>query len=205
MKNSGTFSYQYNDANLQKMRDEYYKNKAEFEKNQYRMNIYQIQLNNILLKYEEDQYLDQLYKSETKNQFLQRREREFMRMFTCCDRGFETFSEFVAHKENVHNERQCEDGEDNDESEYRYVPLKSSTSEENISSEEVDKTKAFKCTVEGCHKNYTSAYGLRYHLEKGHVNETKKTKPYRCSEENCEKRYKNMNGLKYHLAHGHTK
>ncbi|EJW04129.1 hypothetical protein EDEG_01565 [Edhazardia aedis USNM 41457] len=62
--------------------------------------------------------------------------------------------------------------------------------------------KPYKCSIIGCTKSYTSAYGLRYHQEKGHAT-YKDEKPYKCKIPGCAKKYKNSNGLKYHMAHGH--
>ncbi|EJW05368.1 hypothetical protein EDEG_00594 [Edhazardia aedis USNM 41457] len=65
-----------------------------------------------------------------------------------------------------------------------------------------DQDRPYKCTLEGCRKSYTSAYGLKYHLEKGHLNDDA-PRPYVCTIEGCDKKYKNSNGLKYHLQFGH--
>ncbi|KAI5181268.1 hypothetical protein NEOKW01_1487 [Nematocida sp. AWRm80] len=67
-----------------------------------------------------------------------------------------------------------------------------------------DKKRPFKCTHAGCKKKYTSAYGLKYHMSKGHINGgSEGDKPYACDVPGCDKRYKNANGLKYHFNNGH--
>ncbi|EHY66163.1 hypothetical protein NEAUS04_1341 [Nematocida ausubeli] len=70
--------------------------------------------------------------------------------------------------------------------------------------EDEDKKRPFKCTHIGCNKKYTSAYGLKYHMSKGHTGGGMESeKPYACDVPGCGKRYKNANGLKYHFNNGH--
>lgn len=70
--------------------------------------------------------------------------------------------------------------------------------------EDEDKKRPFKCTHPGCTKKYTSAYGLKYHMNKGHIGGgLESEKPYACDVPGCGKRYKNANGLKYHFNNGH--
>ncbi|KAI5173144.1 hypothetical protein NEFER03_2113 [Nematocida sp. LUAm3] len=70
--------------------------------------------------------------------------------------------------------------------------------------EDEDKKRPFKCTHPGCNKKYTSAYGLKYHMSRGHLGGGLETeKPYACDVPGCGKRYKNANGLKYHFNNGH--
>jgi len=70
--------------------------------------------------------------------------------------------------------------------------------------EDEDKKRPFKCTHIGCNKKYTSAYGLKYHMSKGHIGGGMESeKPYSCDVPGCGKRYKNANGLKYHFNNGH--
>lgn len=70
--------------------------------------------------------------------------------------------------------------------------------------EDEDKKRPFKCTHVGCNKKYTSAYGLKYHMSKGHTEGGMESeKPYACDVPGCGKRYKNANGLKYHFNNGH--
>lgn len=70
--------------------------------------------------------------------------------------------------------------------------------------EDEDKKRPFKCTHAGCSKRYTSAYGLKYHMSKGHIGGGMESeKPYACDVPGCGKRYKNANGLKYHFNNGH--
>ncbi|KAM0673565.1 hypothetical protein GVAV_002942 [Gurleya vavrai] len=208
MTDNENFNLQLEDEVLLKLRNDYHIRKAVFEEKQYSMNIDQIQINNLLIKIEANKYFEYLYRNETALEAGKRREKEFMRMFTCCNRGFETFREFEIHKKTVHNEGQEDDAEADESTlsgEYRFVPLSPPQSDEVSYSNEAEKIRNHKCTVEGCKKSYTSAYGLRYHLEKGHLDEVKGTKPFKCNVENCNKRYKNMNGLKYHLSRGHIK
>ncbi|EPR77753.1 Transcription factor Sfp1 [Spraguea lophii 42_110] len=68
----------------------------------------------------------------------------------------------------------------------------------------VNSPKVFICPRPGCENQYTSAYGLKYHLENGHTKKKEfEHKPYFCDVEGCKKRFKNSNGLKYHKSHGH--
>lgn len=70
--------------------------------------------------------------------------------------------------------------------------------------EDEDKKRPFKCAHPGCNKKYTSAYGLKYHMNRGHTNGGMESeKPYACDVPGCGKRYKNANGLKYHFNNGH--
>ncbi|KAI5190341.1 hypothetical protein NECID01_0933 [Nematocida sp. AWRm77] len=70
--------------------------------------------------------------------------------------------------------------------------------------EDEDKKRPFRCTHVGCNKKYTSAYGLKYHMSKGHTGGGMESeKPYACDVPGCGKRYKNANGLKYHFNNGH--
>ncbi|KAI5169539.1 hypothetical protein NEIRO03_2671 [Nematocida sp. AWRm78] len=70
--------------------------------------------------------------------------------------------------------------------------------------EDEDKKRPFKCSHIGCNKKYTSAYGLKYHMSKGHTGGGMESeKPYACDVPGCGKRYKNANGLKYHFNNGH--
>lgn len=70
--------------------------------------------------------------------------------------------------------------------------------------EDEDKKRPFRCTHVGCNKKYTSAYGLKYHMSKGHIGGGMESeKPYACDVPGCGKRYKNANGLKYHFNNGH--
>lgn len=65
--------------------------------------------------------------------------------------------------------------------------------------------KKYACTFIGCDKEYTSSFGLKYHLKKGHLSEKLNVlKPFSCKENGCNKTYKNSNGLKYHMkiVHG---
>lgn len=168
---------------LQKLRNEFFKNKKEFEEQQYTMKIGAIVLNNFLLKTEEDVYFSR-YENDLERNI--RGEREFMQMFTCCNRGFETFSEFIEHKETIHKEGRVEEVVP----ESRYI-------------EQIENPKPFKCPYPKCNKVYTSINGLKYHQDKGHDTDDLDIKPYHCTIKGCEKRYKNSNGLKYHLNHGH--
>lgn len=168
---------------LQKLRNEFLKNKKEFEEQQYTMKISTLVLNNFLLKTEEDVYF---FRYENDLERNQRSEREFMQMFTCCNRGFERFSEFIEHKETVHNEGRVEE-----------------VVTENKAITIFEDPKPYKCTYLKCTKMYTSMNGLKYHQEKGHETEDEDLKPYRCKMKGCTKRYKNSNGLKYHSKHGH--
>lgn len=169
---------------LQKLRNEFYKNKKEFEEQQYTMRIGALVLNNFLLKTEEDVYF---FRYENDLERNKRGEREFMQMFTCCNRGFEKFSEFIEHKEVVHKEGRVEEG----------IPFHKQF-------EQIEDTRPYKCTHPKCNKVYTSVNGLKYHQEKGHDGDDDEyLKPYQCTHSGCEKRYKNSNGLKYHLSHGH--
>lgn len=64
--------------------------------------------------------------------------------------------------------------------------------------------RTFKCNFDTCEKMFTSAYGLKYHLENGHNKKYDTEKKYACEISNCGRRYKNPNGLKYHKKHEHN-
>ncbi|KAF9764974.1 Zinc finger C2H2 protein [Nosema granulosis] len=64
--------------------------------------------------------------------------------------------------------------------------------------------KIFKCELPGCNRQYTSSFGLKYHMKEGHSKEKLSIpKPFVCSVELCGRKYKNNNGLKYHLKNYH--
>lgn len=71
---------------------------------------------------------------------------------------------------------------------------------------ETDKNnRIFKCKLDGCSREYTSAFGLKYHMKEGHSEEKMNVyKPYICTYKGCERKYKNNNGLKYHLNKYHN-
>ncbi|KAF7682620.1 Zinc finger C2H2 protein [Astathelohania contejeani] len=143
---------------------------------------------------------NKMYNNElTDKQLFNEVEKEFMDGLVCCGLSFDKFFKFYAHYNSVHKlvEKEQEEvvvEELEDEEEYEVTA---------ISEETECYEKPYKCTVEDCMKSYTSAYGLRYHMEKGH-NCPPLLKPYACTVEGCEKRYRNSMGLKYHLIHGHN-
>ncbi|KAM0677469.1 hypothetical protein BDAP_001970 [Binucleata daphniae] len=188
---------QINKQVIDELKNMYYKNRSKFETQQYKMNIDEIKLNNIMLDFEEKVFFDK----EIVN-YEERREKRFMQMFTCCNKKFDTFAEFAKHKDIIHEEEMQEENCEVVNPEYKYVPIKI-IADDITSSGEGDKYKQHRCVVEGCYKTYTSAYGLKYHTEKGHAQEVKEAKPHKCTIDNCTKRYKNVNGLKYHLEHAH--
>ncbi|KAL6120860.1 hypothetical protein NUSPORA_02334 [Nucleospora cyclopteri] len=65
--------------------------------------------------------------------------------------------------------------------------------------------RSFVCTIKNCNKSFTSSFGLKYHMDHGHL-ETKaiEKRPYICHVPGCSKSYKNNNGLKYHVLHAHS-
>ncbi|TBU05857.1 hypothetical protein CWI39_0608p0020 [Hamiltosporidium magnivora] len=81
---------------------------------------------------------------------------------------------------------------------FRSVFFKNSKPE----NEKYGDVRIYKCYLYDCDKEYTSSYGLKYHLINGHSKKITE-KPYRCTVSGCSKKYKNSNGLKYHLNHGH--
>lgn len=204
--------YQSRKEELKKLKSEHIKNKDEFEKKQYTMNIDQIILNNILLKIEGDVYFGRY---ESKCERTERREKEFMKMISCCEMGFSSLLEFGEHKESVH------DKSVNLKNKYDKLPSRSKPVEideindtknnvptfydENTISKKLifDCEKPYRCHIPGCINTYRSAQELRYHMRSMHVEYEEENKPYKCSVLGCKKRYKNSNGLKYHLSHGH--
>lgn len=93
------------DEMLPTLQKEYYQNKRNFEKNQYFMGVDQIKLNNILLKIEESVYFGF---QENQNEGFINKEKELMKMFTCCNKNFVSFDDFIHHKEVEHNENDSE-------------------------------------------------------------------------------------------------
>ncbi|KAK6090756.1 hypothetical protein P3W45_000001 [Vairimorpha bombi] len=60
--------------------------------------------------------------------------------------------------------------------------------------------KIYKCMLDNCNRQYTSAFGLKYHMKEGHSKEKLSVhKPFVCKVDGCGRKYKNNNGLKYHL------
>ena len=63
----------------------------------------------------------------------------------------------------------------------------------------------YKCTLDNCNRQYTSAFGLKYHMKEGHSKEKLNVhKPYVCNIQGCGRKYKYNNGLKYHLKTFHN-
>ncbi|WUR02464.1 zinc finger C2H2 domain-containing protein [Vairimorpha necatrix] len=63
----------------------------------------------------------------------------------------------------------------------------------------------YKCTLGNCNRQYTSAFGLKYHMKEGHSEKKLNVhKPFVCDVKNCGRKYKNNNGLKYHLKTFHN-
>lgn len=73
-----------------------------------------------------------------------------------------------------------------------------------IKKQESNDKRIYKCMLDNCNRQYTSAFGLKYHMKEGHSKEKLSVyKPFICSVEGCGRKYKNNNGLKYHLKNFH--
>lgn len=206
-----------NDA-LEYYRREFYKNKRFFETHQYKMSRDQVILENLLLNLEEEALFKDK-KEETVDDVLRRTEQEFLRNLDCCGHSFDTFYSFAYHRSSEHSneEESVQPDIGKDRAFYGDVDgLSAYENYETINTNTIDfnnpqlndeekrvKCKPYRCDIEDCRKAYTSAYGLKYHVENGHVKKDDSNKPHACSFSGCEKRYKNSNGLKYHLDHFH--
>ncbi|EOB13624.1 Zinc finger C2H2 protein [Nosema bombycis CQ1] len=95
--------------------------------------------------------------------------------------------------------------EDDEMVDMRKIPRKRRIVKENMFSDEQGKTlKIYKCELPGCNRQYTSSFGLKYHMKEGHSEEKLNVyKPFICPMDLCGRKYKNNNGLKYHLKNYH--
>ncbi|ELA47763.1 hypothetical protein VCUG_00724 [Vavraia culicis subsp. floridensis] len=205
-------------------RNEFYRNKKLYEINQYKMNRDQIVLENLLLNIEEDV----LFKGRgevSMDEVLESTEKRFLNNLDCCGNYFDTFNSFAQHRNFEHSndeesaqdeagtgrERECVGTGSTFSNMHNTINASSianfnvsrSVGTEGVQADPLEKCKPYRCDITGCKKAYTSAYGLRYHIENGHVQKDDSNKPHICSFSNCGKRYKNSNGLKYHLEHFH--
>lgn len=176
------------------------KDKNNFKSRIHTMHPEQIKLEYLLLNLEEQVYFkNRNYNEDEMNEI---EELLFINNQSCCNLKFGSFNEWTIHlnshsKQPIFMEKKEEEKEEESKKE----------NEENIIEKEeiksANKDKKFKCDVENCKKAYTSAYGLRYHKERGHKDDEDPTKPFVCMIDGCKIRYKNANGLKYHVLHFH--
>lgn len=197
-----------NAAMLQK---QHARNRSDFLQRSHTMQFDQIFIEHLLLKMEE-----QIFFEEDNDEFRdwdaeKEAELEFLRSRNCCNLKFQSFTEWEVHILSHHTSMASsqhlskEKGTISKENaEKDTMSIASEESYESLASTSGNKAKVYKCNRENCNKFYTSAYGLRYHLEKGHKEDDSVAKPFQCIFEGCKKRYKNANGLKYHLSHGHN-
>lgn len=69
----------------------------------------------------------------------------------------------------------------------------------------VPEKKIYKCMLNNCNRQYTSLFGLKYHIKEGHSEAKMRVyKPFVCYVEGCGRKYKNKNGLMYHLRTIHN-
>lgn len=190
---------------LKHYRDEFYRNKRLYETNQANMNRDQIILESLLLNIEED-VLFRSCEEISMEEVLESTERRFLDNLDCCGSRFATFNSFIRHKTHAHTSEKtmCVVHSDT-HSTHSDTESVVSTIDTNTLNGVQERHRRYHCDIEGCSKAYTSAYGLRYHIENGHVQRDDSDKPHICSFNNCGKRYKNSNGLKYHLEHFHSK
>ncbi|RVD92284.1 C2H2-type DNA- Zinc finger protein [Tubulinosema ratisbonensis] len=177
---------------MQHMRD-----KTNFRNRMHTMHPEQVRLEYLLLNMEEEVYFrNKNYGEQEVNEI---EEFLFINSQSCCNLKFNNFNEWAQHLNTHCNQFVLNKKEENHES--VKIPMTEIEVNEEIKSD--GKTRMFKCEVSNCNKSYTSAYGLRYHQEKGHKEDEDVTKPFICVIDNCKKRYKNANGLKYHVLHSH--
>lgn len=173
------------------------KDKNNFKNRIHTMHPEQIKLEYLLLNLEEQVYFkNKNYNEEEVNQI---EELLFINSQSCCNLKFNTYNEWAQHL-NTHPNQLVVNKKEEIEEEVR-IPIRAIEIEEDF--KDSNKNKIFKCVVANCNKSYTSAYGLRYHQEKGHKEDEDVSKPFLCVIDNCKKRYKNANGLKYHVLHSH--
>ncbi|KAL0265880.1 UNVERIFIED_CONTAM: hypothetical protein PYX00_011597 [Menopon gallinae] len=197
------------------LRQQHAKSRADFLQRLHTMQFDQIFIENLLLKMEEQAFFKKPSCDVHDWNAEREAELEFLKNRSCCRMSFQNFTEWEIHMMShelaanpyivTKSERTPREESTDDMSESKQETSQTSDSSETVTSMSESKTKMFKCDHENCNKLYTSAYGLRYHLERGHVEGEDLTKPYLCTFVGCRKRYKNANGLKYHLAHGHRR
>lgn len=192
------------------LKKQHARNRADFLQRSHTMQFDQIFIENLLLRMEEQIFFGRQTTEMHGWDAEKEAELEFLKNLSCCNLNFANFTEWEIHMmkhdtKPVFSLDPCGDEIatvvgmiDKDMS-----STSESTSESTASMPET-KIKVYKCDHENCNKLYTSAYGLRYHLEKGHRENDDSAKPFTCTFKGCRKRYKNANGLKYHLVHGHV-
>lgn len=203
------------EKSLEQLKNQYIKNKKRFESNMHTMNRDQVLLEHLLLSIEEAMF-SSTKEPETLEEALENTKKRFLNDLECCDQRFGTFNDFILHMESNHqNEEEVydyspenayysQDEAKENQKQEKVVDINySNIVSENNKSVKENKEKPYKCKLPDCKKAYTSAYGLRYHMENGHVVKDDSDKPYGCLFKNCNKRYKNSNGLKYHVEHNH--
>lgn len=197
------------------LRQEHAKSRADFLQRLHTMQFDQIFIENLLLKMEEQAFFKKPSVEADEWDAEREAELEFLKNRSCCRMSFQNFTEWEIHMMGhelaaspyivtKHDKDSREESTTDDTSENKLETTQTSDSSDTATSAPESKTKMFKCEHKNCNKLYTSAYGLRYHLERGHREGEDLTKPYLCTFDGCRKRYKNANGLKYHLAHGHS-
>ncbi|KRH92090.1 putative C2H2-type/integrase, DNA-binding, Zinc finger protein, partial [Pseudoloma neurophilia] len=201
--------FQLDQESREQLKHQYLKNKKRFENNMHEMNRDQVLLEHLLLSIEEEMFYETI-QPQTLEEALEKTKRRFLNDLECCSEHFLSFNDFIKHMEENHQNEEDTANFSNNTPYHSYNSIENTQEKEkssdisclNIISEETEKnekikSKPFKCDIENCNKSYTSAYGLRYHIENGHVQKDESDKPYACQYTNCNKRYKNTNGLKY--------
>lgn len=174
--------YKFLNDDIEYLQMQHLKDKADFHERIHTMHADQIIMENLLLSMEEQVYF-RIQAGVSEEEEEKRVEMEFVRNQSCCNLAFGNYNEWAIHMDN-HN-------------------VESKNEEEECVPSAGNRIRTYKCEIPNCNKSYTSAYGLRYHLEKGHRGEEDSSKPFGCVVEGCKRRYKNANGLKYHMQHGH--
>lgn len=202
---------------IENLRNQFFKNKKRFETNLHNMNQDQIVLEDLLLSIEENMF-SKTKEPETLEEALENTKTIFLKDLECCGEYFKNFNHFIKHMETTHhNEDVVSEDEEIAKQQFHesFKEKKEIESIANFNYSDIiksdnnspllkqNKDKPFKCNIPSCKKSYTSAYGLRYHIENGHILKDDSDKPYACQFKDCGKRYKNTNGLKYHIEHNH--
>lgn len=192
--------------------NEYSKNHSKNEKN------HKIVKNQNETKNEKNEIILENFLLKIENESKQESKIDNLIDIECCNINFINLKDYIDHMEKIHENddlfSDISDFESDSLSEENLSDIKENNitnynQNRNFSQDEAAqsiinlKVKPYRCEIPKCNKSYTSAYGLRYHIENGHIQKDQSNKPYGCQFKDCNKRYKNTNGLKYHVMHCH--
>jgi hypothetical protein len=196
--------YDRNDV-LTRLKESFYENKDEFEKNQYYMNIDQIVLNNVLLKIEEEVYCGNNYRILSEDE-IELKARKFIEYFTCCEKKFKSLDEFCDHKYTHHPEQSRTNNRTASPlCDYRNIYSQESKLYGIINQAIYNGLPEYSSENESTAKPaiWNEIFKVRRRLKEERSRRSKKDEIFKCSRAECSYEFTSKTGLKYHLEHGH--